>query len=180
MFKWEVPYINPYAVAPYTNPMGTWMDTDIKICDGDTNLYTDYTISWIKETFGDNKEGEKEMPPKNKYDLTLTIEKFDLKGLFTPVKIIVNFPATIVFWSDKTKTVVKCAENDSVDIYDAFTAALAKKIFGSNHRIQKMIEKVVEDKSEIPEIQNFDICETLADAAKKIREAFGGESNEDK
>lgn len=59
---------------------------------------------------------------------------------FTPVRIIKNGPATVVFWKDGTKTVVKCAPETTPSDYDAFTAALAIKIFGNNSRLKKMLK----------------------------------------
>ena len=61
-----------------------------------------------------------------------------------PKRIIHSGPATIVFWEDGTKTVVKLSENDIYDEYDAFTAALAIKIFGSNSAVKKLIKNVTE------------------------------------
>lgn len=61
---------------------------------------------------------------------------------YYPEKIIHNGPATIVFWSDRTKTVVKCSENDVYDPFDAFTAALAKKIYGTTSSVKTMLKKV--------------------------------------
>ena len=61
---------------------------------------------------------------------------------YYPEKIVHNGPATIVFWPDKTKTVVKCSENDIYDPFDAFTAALAKKIYGTTSSIKTMLKKV--------------------------------------
>lgn len=63
---------------------------------------------------------------------------------FTPrsmdiMKIIVNKPATIVFWGDGTKTVVKCKEGTEFNVYNAVTAAVAIKTYGSNSRLNKMI-----------------------------------------
>lgn len=60
---------------------------------------------------------------------------------FSPQKIIHNGPETIVFWTDGTKTVVKCAAGTDPDLYNAFCAAFAKKIFGSNSHLKKVIEK---------------------------------------
>lgn len=53
--------------------------------------------------------------------------------------IIYNHPATIVFWKDGTKTVVKCSENDPYIRYNAFCAALAKKIYGNNSQVNKIV-----------------------------------------
>lgn len=69
-----------------------------------------------------------------------SIELTIVRQKFTPVKIIKNGPATVVFWKDGTKTVVKCAPETTPSDYDAFTAALAIKIFGNNSRLKKMIK----------------------------------------
>ena len=63
---------------------------------------------------------------------------------FEVSRIIRNGPATIVFWKDGTKTVVKKAELSYDDPYAAFCAALAKKLYGTNSRIKKILEKKTE------------------------------------
>ena len=65
-----------------------------------------------------------------------------------PDKIIVCGPATIVFWDDKTKTIVKCSEDDTYDLYSAFCAAFAKKMYGTNSGLKKMIRKALKKKGE--------------------------------
>lgn len=72
--------------------------------------------------------------------LSMDIESASISAKFTPVRIIKNGPATVVFWKDGTKTVVKCAPETAPSDYDAFTAALAIKIFGNNSRLKKMIK----------------------------------------
>lgn len=44
-------------------------------------------------------------------------------------KVIFNDPATIVFWSDGTKTVVKRGENDTFDPEKGLAMAISKKFF---------------------------------------------------
>lgn len=44
-------------------------------------------------------------------------------------KVMFNDPATIVFWSDGTKTVVKCGENDAFDPEKGLAMAISKKFF---------------------------------------------------
>lgn len=44
-------------------------------------------------------------------------------------KVIFNNPATIVFWSDGSKTVVKCGENDTFDPEKGLAMAISKKFF---------------------------------------------------
>lgn len=56
-------------------------------------------------------------------------------------RIIFNNPATIVFWKDGTKTVVKVAEDTEFNHYWGFCSALAIKMFGSNHAVKSMIRK---------------------------------------
>lgn len=48
--------------------------------------------------------------------------------------------ATVVFWTDGTKTVVKCAEGTPYDEYSAFCIALAKKIYGNNSALKRAIK----------------------------------------
>ena len=43
-------------------------------------------------------------------------------------KVIFNDPATIVFWSDGTKTVVKCSEDDEYDMETGLAMAVCKKL----------------------------------------------------
>lgn len=64
-----------------------------------------------------------------------------VKYEFTPVRILKSGSATVVFWKDGSKTVVKCGANETPDDYDAFTAALAIKIFGNNSRLKKVIKE---------------------------------------
>lgn len=54
-------------------------------------------------------------------------------------KIVRNGPATIVFWDDDTKTIVKRAEGTKDDIYMAFCSAFTKKMLGTNSRIKRII-----------------------------------------
>lgn len=44
-------------------------------------------------------------------------------------KVIFNDPATIVCWSDGTKTVVKCGDNDTFDPEKGLAMAISKKFF---------------------------------------------------
>ena len=59
-------------------------------------------------------------------------------------KVILNNPATIVFWSDGTKTVVKCGENDTYDPEKGFFIACAKKLFGNDYKAVGRMNKALE------------------------------------
>ena len=56
-------------------------------------------------------------------------------------RIIYNDPATIVFWNDGTKTVVKRGPSETFNKYTAFCAALAKKMYGNNSRVNKIVNE---------------------------------------
>ena len=53
-------------------------------------------------------------------------------------RVVYNNPATIIFWSDGTKTVVKCMDGEPFEKYAGFCAALAKKVFGSTSKAKKV------------------------------------------
>lgn len=59
---------------------------------------------------------------------------------FAPKEIIYNDAATIVYWTDGTKTVVKCAEDDEYSEYAGFVAAVAKKMYGGANAINRLID----------------------------------------
>ena len=48
-------------------------------------------------------------------------------------RVIFNGPATIVFWSDNTKTVVKCMESEEFDEEKGIAMAFMKKLYGKGY-----------------------------------------------
>lgn len=63
-----------------------------------------------------------------------------------PKKIIYHDPATIVFWEDGTKTVVKCSPGETYNKYVGFCACLAKKIYSNNSRVNRIVKSGIEEK----------------------------------
>lgn len=59
-----------------------------------------------------------------------------------PIRIIFNPPATIVFFQDGTKTVVKCAEGEKFDPYTGFCYAFTEHFLGSISHIKKLCRKI--------------------------------------
>lgn len=51
----------------------------------------------------------------------------------TPEKVIFNDPATIVFWKDGTKTVVKCMEGDTYNPEVGLAMCVCKKLYDSKY-----------------------------------------------
>lgn len=56
-------------------------------------------------------------------------------------KVIFNDPATIVFWYDGTKTVVKCQAGDKYDKMTGLAMAISKKFLGNNGRYYNVIKE---------------------------------------
>lgn len=56
--------------------------------------------------------------------------------------IVFNAPATIVFWDDGTKTVVKCGEGDVFDPEKGVAMAVMKRALGSNETDSNYLDKV--------------------------------------
>ena len=56
-------------------------------------------------------------------------------------KVIFNDPATIVLWSDGTKTVVKCGPDDIFDKEKGLAMAIVKKMAGSDSRFHKVFKQ---------------------------------------
>ena len=59
--------------------------------------------------------------------------------------VIFNDPATIVFWEDGTKTVVKCQDRDEFDPEKGLAMAIAKKAYGNKgsycNKLKKWLPK---------------------------------------
>jgi len=56
-------------------------------------------------------------------------------------KVIFNPPATIVYWRDGTKTVVKCGKNDVFDEEKGLAMAIAKKHLGNKGNYNNVFGK---------------------------------------
>lgn len=65
---------------------------------------------------------------------------------YPPIKkVIFNDPATIVFWRDETKTVVKCQKDDKYDKMTGLAMAISKKAFGNKGRYYDIFKKWCEE-----------------------------------
>ena len=59
-------------------------------------------------------------------------------------KVVFNGPATIIFWRDKTKTVVKCMEGDTYDPEKAVLLACLEHTMGGKGPAKKWLKKMTE------------------------------------
>ena len=82
-------------------------------------------------------------------------------------KVIFNNPATIVFWSDGEKTVVKCSCDEAFDEEKGLAMAISKKVLGNKGNYYNEFKKW------LPEIE---VCEdkgvTMVEACRKAHDAF--------
>ena len=62
-------------------------------------------------------------------------------------RVIFSPPATIVFWADGTKTVVKAMEGEKYEKYAGFAMACMKKLFGSTSRAKAIMAECEEDQT---------------------------------
>lgn len=87
-------------------------------------------------------------------------------------KVLFKNPATIVFWDDNTKTVVKCSEHDDFDWEKGLAMAISKKFFGNEGNYYNNFKKWAqeEEKEEDETITvKFDIPATpLANLSREI------------
>lgn len=66
-------------------------------------------------------------------------------GYFQIKKVIFNNPATIVFWTDGTKTVVKCAEGDTFSKETGLALAFMKKAHNNKGNYNDVLKKWICD-----------------------------------
>ena len=57
------------------------------------------------------------------------------------VKVLFNDPYTIIFWEDKTKTIVKCQEGDTYDKEKGLAMCIVKKLLGNKYEYYDIFNK---------------------------------------
>lgn len=87
-------------------------------------------------------------------------------------KVIFNDPATIVFWEDGTKTVVKC-HNEQYDPEKGLAMAIAKKACGNRGSYYGIFKKYLNE-YEAQKLPEFDFGKqmTFSDALNNFKEAM--------
>ena len=69
--------------------------------------------------------------------------------------VIYNNPATIVFWMDGTKTVVKCGDYDIYDPEKGLAMAIAKKTLGNQGNYYETFKSWLPEEGELDTTQQF-------------------------
>lgn len=113
------------------------------------------------------------------------LSKLSVRPYITNVKF--NPPATIVFWSDKTKTVVKAQDDEPFDPEKGLAMAMVKKYLGNKGSYFNVISKWTKEYSESLEAvkigeecaKGFAHSSPLADVAETIRRAFANQFREE-
>lgn len=68
------------------------------------------------------------------------------KGLNSLIKnVIINEPSIIVFWTDGSKTIVKCAESDTFDPEIGICIAFMKKFLGNTGNYHQILRRVIKN-----------------------------------
>ena len=98
------------------------------------------------------------------------------KAMNSITNVIFNNPATIVFWSDGTKTVVKCDERDEFDPEKGLAMAICKKHFGGGFYNDIFKKWIPEETPEIEidgQITMTEIAEKFERLSKAAKSVFG-------
>ena len=96
---------------------------------------------WIKKWPESN---EKEASDEQDVDYDALREPEPV-NLFEIKKVIFSNPCTIVFWSDGTKTVVRCSDTECYDPEKGIAMALMRKVYGPRHHYMKTLGPYIEE-----------------------------------
>lgn len=158
-FKWGIPYprINIYVIkvsCPYKEAMIHIDLKDIPKGDGfDLIDFVNVVFDVLKEEVDGYEIPYIEENPVNCRcsDLTKILKEYNSMFVkkeyptYPEIKnVIFNPPATIVFWDDGTKTVVKALNGEYFDPEKGLSMAIAKKYFGNKGHYFEEIKKWTE------------------------------------
>lgn len=63
-------------------------------------------------------------------------------------RVIINPPATIIKWRDKTKTVVKCQDKEPYDPEKGIALCFVKKLYGNNAKYYTIMKQIIKKEME--------------------------------
>lgn len=92
---------------------------------------------------------------------------------FALERCIINDNATVLFWSDGTKTITKTTPGDAFDPEVGIAMGIAKRVFGSKHKFDKYVNAVVSDmyKRNAAAFTEKELLDALAENEKIITKA---------
>lgn len=100
-------------------------------------------------------------------NLTLNYSPYSKPVPLSIKKVIFNDPCTIILWSDKTKTIVKCGENEKYDPEKGMAMAISKKFLGNKGNYYETFKKWLPEEEEPIE---FDV--SFKDAVTNLKETM--------
>ena len=83
--------------------------------------------------------------------------------------VIFNDPATIVFWNDSTKTVVK-AENEEFDPEKGLAMAISKKVLGNKGNYYEIFKKWLPKEEPKETLSLRDVAKGFEELGKRLRD----------
>ena len=98
---------------------------------------------------------------------SLNYSSYSKPVTFSIHKVIFNDPCTIIIWSDKTKTIVKCGENEKYDPEKGMAMAISKKFLGNKGNYYETFKKWLPEDEEPIE---FDV--SFKDAVTNLKESM--------
>ena len=122
-------------------------------------------------------EGRNEMPVERKSTSSCVYyAATTAKSVSAPTikKVIFNYPATIVLWSDGSKTVVKCQDGDIYDPEKGLAMAISKKALGNKGNYCNEFKKWLPEEEEEEEgtvelrLDTSELTKSLEDLASRI------------
>lgn len=132
-----------YGILTEITPTGR-MNIEAVRFEGCPDRYGRYEVMRNSyETDNLIRQFEREM--KERYMRVLP--KFDFLPDKKPTidKVIFNDPATIVIWSDNTKTVVKCQEGDTYSKELGLAMCISKKFLGNKGNFNEEFKKYIKE-----------------------------------
>ena len=88
-----------------------------------------------------------------------------------PTKVLVQGTATIIWWSDGTKTVVKCQKGDKMDPEKGIAMCVMKKFMGTNETHSNYLDFAKDSIAEYEKQQAAEKAKKKAEADKRRRAA---------
>lgn len=113
-------------------------------------------------------EGGNEMPVERKS--TSSRVYYAAKSVSAPSikKVIFNYPATIVLWSDGSKTVVKCQDGDIYDPEKGLAMAISKKALGNKGNYCNEFKKWLPEEEEEEEEKTVELRFDTSEISKSL------------
>lgn len=124
-----------------------WQDKSCRVASVDCSAALPYTIT--ADNVGDILSRIEKLENEQKKEDPAPMAPTCKSEPLTIDHVVFSGPATIVFWKDGDKTVVKCTEGDEYSYEVGIAMATLKKIFGSSysayrHDVRKAINKEID------------------------------------